>query len=167
VSIPDKDIFPIYMQKVLQCPSANVNRGSLWSPGRFSRVARRKGPVVLTTPIRNPDLIYKVAMADVVDRAVAIGTFTGMPIDERDGYLHFSTAAQLPETLKLHFAGQEDLILLALRSHDIGAALRWEPSRGGQLFPHVYGTFPMTAVVHEAKIGVAADGSCTLPAWVR
>jgi uncharacterized protein (DUF952 family) len=120
----------------------------------------------LTTPIRNPDLIYKVATEDVVRRARVSGTFAGMPIDERDGYLHFSTAAQLPQTLSLHFAGQGDLVLMALRAHDMGAALRWEPSRGGQLFPHVYGSFPMWAVVHEAAIGVAADGSCVLPEWV-
>ena len=120
----------------------------------------------MTTPIRNPDYIYKVATADVVDRARANGTFAGMPIDTRDGYLHFSTAAQLPETLRLYFAGQGDLVLMALRAYDMGAALRWEPSRGGQLFPHVYGTFPMSAVVHEAKLGVAADGSCDLPEWV-
>jgi uncharacterized protein (DUF952 family) len=120
----------------------------------------------LTTPIRNPDFIYKVATADVVGRARASGTFTGMPIDARDGYLHFSTAAQLPETLRLHFAGQGDLVLMALRAYDLGAALRWEPSRGEQLFPHVYASFPMSAVVREARIGVAPDGGCVLPEWV-
>src|SRR5687767_12644571 len=109
----------------------------------------------MTTPLRPLEFIYKIATRDVAEHAREAGTFTGMPIDERDGYLHFSTAAQLPETLKLYFAGQGDLVLLAVPSHDMGATLRWEPSRGGQLFPHVYGTFPMSAVVHEAAITVA------------
>jgi uncharacterized protein (DUF952 family) len=120
----------------------------------------------MTTPMRNPEFIYKIATRDIAERARAAGRFTGMPIDERDGYLHFSTAAQLPETLKLHFAGQGDLVLLAVRVRDLGAMLRWEPSRGGQLFPHVHGTFPISAAVHEAAIAVAPDGTCKLPEWV-
>jgi uncharacterized protein (DUF952 family) len=116
--------------------------------------------------MRNPELIYKIATPDVVAAARASGTFTGMPIDEKDGYLHFSTATQLAETLKLYFAGTSPT-LLAVRSYDMGAGLRWEPSRGGQLFPHVYGTFPMSAVVHEAVVTVAPDGACALPEWVR
>lgn len=113
------------------------------------------------------DLIYKIASADVVAAARASGTFTGMPIDLADGYLHFSTALQLPETLRLWFKGQRDLALLAIHGRDRGDTLRWEPSRGGQLFPHVYGTFPMTAVVHEATIAVDDEGRCELPEWVR
>jgi uncharacterized protein (DUF952 family) len=113
----------------------------------------------------SPEFIYKVATRDVVDRARASGTFTGMPIDERDGYLHFSTAAQLAETLRLHFAGQGEVVLLAFRANDLEGMLRWEPSRGGQLFPHVYGELPMARVVHEATISVALDGSCILPGW--
>jgi uncharacterized protein (DUF952 family) len=116
--------------------------------------------------MHDPEFIYKIATRDVVEAARAGGTFTGMPIDTADGYLHFSTAAQLPETLRLYFAGQRDIVLLAVRSRDMGEALVWELSRGGQLFPHVYGTFPMSAVVHEAAIDVAAGGSCALPGWI-
>jgi len=116
--------------------------------------------------MRNAELIYKIATPDVVAAARTSGRFTGMPIDEKDGYLHFSTAAQVADTLRLYFAGQSP-VLLAVRSYDMGTGLRWEPSRGGQLFPHVYGTFLMTAVVHEATVEVAADGSCRLPEWVR
>ena len=116
--------------------------------------------------MHDPEFIYKIATRDVVEAARVGGTFTGMPIDTADGYLHFSTAAQLPETLRLYFGGQTDVVLLALRSRDMGEALVWESSRGGQLFPHVYGTFPMTTVVHEAAIDVAADGSSTLPGWI-
>lgn len=121
----------------------------------------------MITPMRSPELIYKIATSEVVDAAHASGTFTGMPIDTEDGYLHFSTAAQVAETLRLWFKGQRDLGLLAVRSAAMGPALRWEPSRGGQLFPHVYGTFPMTAVAHEASIDVDAEGHCELPEWVR
>lgn len=119
----------------------------------------------MVTPMRNPELIYKIATPEIVATARDLGTFTGMPIDAKDGYLHFSTAAQLPETLKLYFAGQSPVIL-AVRSYDMGKDLRWEPSRGGQFFPHVYGTFPMSAVVHEATVRVAAGGACALPEWV-
>jgi uncharacterized protein (DUF952 family) len=119
----------------------------------------------LIAPTHTPELIYKIATTEIVERARASGTFTGMPIDARDGYLHFSTAAQLSETLKLHFAGQRDLVLLAFRAGEIGGMLRWEPSRGGQLFPHVYGMLPISAVVHEARISVSPDGSVVLPVW--
>ena len=121
----------------------------------------------MTTPMPNPELIFKIANRDIVEKARISGVFTGMPIDQKDGYLHFSTAAQLPETLRLYFAGQRDVVLLAIRSSDMGAALRWEPSRGGQLFPHVYGTFRMDDVVHQEAVDVADDGSCALPEWVR
>jgi uncharacterized protein (DUF952 family) len=120
----------------------------------------------LTGATHTTAFIYKIATRDVVDRARASGTFTGMPIDRRDGYLHCSTAGQVGETLRLHFAGQKDLVLLAFRADDVGDMLRWEPSRGGQLFPHVYGQLPMAAVVHEARVSVMPDGSCALPAWV-
>ena len=91
-----------------------------------------------------------------------------MPIDAADGYMHFSTAAQLPETLRLHFAGQDKLVLLAIRTSDLGASLQWEPSRKGELFPHLYGgPLPMPAVAWEAPLSVAADGFCMLPEAVR
>jgi uncharacterized protein (DUF952 family) len=115
----------------------------------------------------NPEFIYKIASAETAGAAEQTSTFTGMPIDAQDGFIHFSTAAQLPQTLALHFRGQRDLVLLAVRSFDLGSALRWEPSRGGQLFPHVYGAFPMAAVAWSAPIDVAADGSCDLPEAVR
>ena len=116
--------------------------------------------------MHDPEFIYKIATAEVAAAAHAGGTFAGMPVDRQDGYLHFSTAAQLPETLRLHFRGQGGLVLLAVRARDMGPALVWEPSRGGDLFPHVYGTFPMSAVVREAVIAVDARGDCALPEWV-
>ncbi|RYE87776.1 MAG: DUF952 domain-containing protein [Hyphomicrobiales bacterium] len=114
----------------------------------------------------NPDFIYKIASAENFAAAIAASTYRGMPIDEKDGYVHFSTAAQLAETLSLHFKGQSGLVLFSVRSADLGSKLVWEPSRGGQLFPHVYGTFPMSALAWQGMVDVGADGSVTLPAEV-
>jgi uncharacterized protein (DUF952 family) len=114
----------------------------------------------------DPDLIYKVADRALVEPARASGTFHGAPIDLADGFIHFSTAAQLRDTLRLHFAGQGDLMLLAVPVTALDD-LRWEPSRGGQLFPHLYAPLPMAAVMREGAIAVAANGDVALPDWVR
>lgn len=115
-----------------------------------------------------PDLIYKIATAQSYAPARLSGSYAGMPIDAADGYLHFSTAAQLAETLRLHFKGQADLVLAAVRTADLGDQLVWEPSRGGQLFPHLYGgPLPLSAVAWEEPISVDADGNCDLPEAVR
>lgn len=114
-----------------------------------------------------PELVYKIATEELAAEAARTGVLAGMPVDREDGYIHFSTAAQLPETLARHFRGRGGLALLAVRAAALGEALRWEPSRGGQLFPHLYGPLPMSAVAHRATIEVAADGACTLPGWVR
>ncbi len=110
-----------------------------------------------------PDRIYKIASAEALAAAERTGRFTGMPIDTADGYIHFSTAAQLEETLSLHFRGQSDLALFAVETAALGDSLKWEPSRGGALFPHVYGSFSMQLVVWRGTVNVAADGSVTLP----
>ncbi|NGP17227.1 DUF952 domain-containing protein [Devosia aurantiaca] len=114
-----------------------------------------------------PDLIYKIATAASFAPARLSGHYDGMPIDAEDGYLHFSTAAQLAETLRLHFKGQSGLVILAVRTADL-PELVWEPSRGGQMFPHLYGgPLPLTAVEWEASVDVDAEGNCTLPEAVR
>ena len=117
--------------------------------------------------MRNPELIYKVTSREVFDASLAAGRFLGMPVDHADGYLHFSTAAQLRETLRLYFAGQSDLVLFEVKAPALGADLRWEPSRGGALFPHLFGDLPMSAVTNSAAISVAADGNVQLPDWVK
>lgn len=115
-----------------------------------------------------PALIYKIATGASFAPARAAGHYAGMPIDAADGYMHFSTAAQLAETLRLHFKGQADLVLLAVRTADLGANLVWEPSRGGQLFPHLYGgPLPLTSVEWDQPISVDADGHCALPEAVQ
>jgi uncharacterized protein (DUF952 family) len=83
-------------------------------------------------------LIYKIFRAGEWDALRAAGATAGAPIDVTDGFVHFSTAAQAAETAARHFAGQDGLVLLALDGAALGEALKWEPSRGGQLFPHLY-----------------------------
>ncbi|HTJ59468.1 MAG TPA: DUF952 domain-containing protein [Devosiaceae bacterium] len=111
----------------------------------------------------HPTHVYKVADAQEFAQAQDDGIYAGAPVDLKDGFIHFSTAAQLPETLRRHFSGQRDLTLAAVRTADLGDALRWEPSRGGDLFPHLYGNLEMSAVSWTTPIQVAADGSCQLP----
>lgn len=114
-----------------------------------------------------PKFIYKIATEASFAPARDAASFAGMPIDFADGYIHFSNADQLSETLRLHFAGQSDLVLLAVRTADVAKDLKWEASRGGALFPHLYSALPMSAIAWEAPIAVAADGTCSLPEAVR
>jgi uncharacterized protein (DUF952 family) len=86
--------------------------------------------------------IYKVALMEAWSQAEANGAFAGAPVDVADGYIHLSTASQAPETLAKHFANQAGLVAAGFVPADLGPALRWEPSRGGQLFPHLYAPLP-------------------------
>lgn len=99
--------------------------------------------------------IYKIATTAQWKAAEATGVFEGAAVDRRDGYIHFSTEAQLDETLSRHFAGQADLLVIAFESESFGAALKWEPSRGGQLFPHLYAPLPVSAAVEISTLPVA------------
>lgn len=101
--------------------------------------------------------IYKILPRTDWRAAQAKGRFEGSAVDHQDGYIHFSTAAQAQETARRHFAGQPDLVVLEIEASDLGAAIRWEPSRGGDLFPHLYGVLDATAVlaVHEAPLDAA------------
>ena len=90
--------------------------------------------------------IYKISPAELWREAERSGEFAGAPVDHADGFIHFSTAAQVRETAARHFAGQTDLVLVAVDAQALGPALRYEPSRGGALFPHLYGTLPLSAV---------------------
>lgn len=103
-------------------------------------------------------LVYKIAPRASWDEARAAGVFAGARVDLADGFIHLSSAAQVRETARRHFAGQDDLVLVAIDADALGAALVWEPSRGGDLFPHLYGPLPMSAVVSEAPLPRAAGG---------
>ena len=92
------------------------------------------------------------------ETARVAGRFSGSAVDLADGYIHFSTAAQAPETAARHFAGQEGLVVLEVEGDDLGEALVWEPSRGGDLFPHLYGDLPAAAVLRVLPAPLSADG---------
>jgi uncharacterized protein (DUF952 family) len=102
--------------------------------------------------------VYKIIARWAWGEAVARGRFDGAAIDLRDGYIHLSTMAQAQETARLHFRGQADLVLVALSAEALGAALKWEPSRGGQLFPHLYGPLDPALALSVRDIPLAADG---------
>lgn len=91
-------------------------------------------------------IIYKIFRAGEWRQAQASGVFSGSADDLRDGFIHFSTKEQLEGTAARHFAGEGDLVLAAVDANALGEALRWEPSRNGQLFPHLYGPLPLAAV---------------------
>ena len=91
--------------------------------------------------------VYKILPEAMWRQAQNDGVFRGSPVDVQDGFIHFSTAAQAPETAARHFAGQSDLLLLYVDTTRLGDRLKWEPSRGGALFPHLYGDLALDAVM--------------------
>ena len=102
--------------------------------------------------------VYKIATRTDWDAALLTGRFEGAGVDLRDGYIHLSTAAQAPETARLYFSGHAGLVLLKIDAGAIEAALKWEPSRGGDLFPHLYGMLDCAAVEAVTPIALNADG---------
>ena len=102
--------------------------------------------------------IYKIVATSEWRAAEAAGVFHGAAIDLADGYIHFSTAEQARETAAKHFADQADLLLVAVDAARLGDALKWEASRGGALFPHLYAPLSLDAVTGVAPLPLAADG---------
>ncbi|MGY6632829.1 MAG: DUF952 domain-containing protein [Alkalilacustris sp.] len=103
-------------------------------------------------------LVFKIFRRAEWDALCAAGQSAGAPVDLADGYIHLSTAAQVAETAARHFAGVSDLVLVALDSTRLGAALRWEPSRGGQLFPHLYRPLRRDDVAWDKSLPLGATG---------
>lgn len=99
---------------------------------------------------------YKIIDAAEWREAVAEGAYAGAAVDLADGYIHLSTAAQLDETARKHFAGRENLMLLTVDLTALGDTVVWEPSRGGALFPHIYGDLPVKAVTEARPFTVPA-----------
>ncbi len=108
-------------------------------------------------------LIYKICPAPAWREAERRGTFAGSADDMRDGFIHFSTAAQIAGTLRRHFAGQADLFLVAVEAETLGDALKWEPSRGGDLFPHLYSALDAHAAHSVTLLTLRDDGSHIVP----
>lgn len=107
--------------------------------------------------------IYKICPASAWREAERQGVYRGSADDARDGFIHFSTAAQVAGTAAKHFAGQAGLFLVALDADMLGAALKWEPSRGGELFPHLYGDLDLAAVQDVFELRARSDGSHDIP----
>ena len=107
---------------------------------------------------------YKVLTAEQFDQFKADGLFKGAPVDLADGYIHMSTREQAAETVAKHFAGQDRLVMLMIDLASLGDAVKWEVSRGGALFPHLYGELPMSAVAGKVVLRIGDDGLHQFPA---
>lgn len=113
------------------------------------------------------EIVYKICPRRLWRAAAERGWFEGAPVDRADGYIHFSTADQVTETAARHFSGEHDLLVIAVDAARLGAALKWEPSRGGALFPHLYGPLSMAAVLWAEALPLGADGRHVFPALPR
>ena len=104
-------------------------------------------------------LIYKIFRRPEWDAFRAAGETAGAPVDLADGFIHFSTAAQVVETAAKHFATESDLVLVAVAAEPLGTALKWEPSRGGALFPHLYAPLDPRLALSVRPLQLKADGA--------
>lgn len=107
--------------------------------------------------------IYKIAPSALWREAETAGRFLGAPVDLADGFIHFSTAGQVRETASRHFAGQDDLLLIAADEAKLGPMLKYETSRGGALFPHLYDPFLLDAVAWVRPLPIGPDGTHVFP----
>jgi uncharacterized protein (DUF952 family) len=107
--------------------------------------------------------IYKIAPRALWREAEAAGVFAGAPVDHAAGFIHFSTAEQLRETAAKHFAGQSDLVLVAVNAGALGEALRYEVSRGSALFPHLYAELALDSVIWVKPLPLGEDGRHQFP----
>ncbi len=112
----------------------------------------------------NEDLIYTIVRRADWMQAERSGQYAGSADDRRDGFLHFSSPAQVVESCARHRAGEDDLLLVAVPAAALGAALKWEPSRGGTLFPHLYAPLPTDKVAWVVALPLGADGRHVFPA---
>ncbi|MEM1313518.1 MAG: DUF952 domain-containing protein [Pseudomonadota bacterium] len=108
-------------------------------------------------------VIFKILRSDEWLAFEGAERFEGAPVDLADGYIHFSTAEQAAETAAKHFAGAEGLMLLSVDADALGDALKWEPSRGGALFPHLYAPLPRSAVLRAEPLPLGPDGAHVFP----
>ncbi|HEV7252847.1 MAG TPA: DUF952 domain-containing protein [Mesorhizobium sp.] len=107
--------------------------------------------------------VYKICPEGLWREAETVGAFQGAPVDLADGFIHLSLESQVEETAARHFAGQDGLLLVAVDGDALGGSLRFEPSRGGELFPHLYGPLPMSAVEWAKPLPRGADGRHRFP----
>lgn len=107
-------------------------------------------------------VVFKIASEELWREAEKSGTFVGSPVDLEDGFIHFSTERQVAETARRYYAGKTGLLLIAIDGSKLGDALRFEPSRGGELFPHLYAPLPLTAVLWKRPMPLGPDGEHVL-----
>lgn len=112
-----------------------------------------------------PQYVYKIATFEEWDEALEKGTFDGAPVDLKDGFIHFSTAGQVRETARRHFHGMDGLMLVKVATAPMARHYRMEPSRGGDLFPHLYARLPVEDAEIWEEMQLQEDGSHLLPAW--
>jgi uncharacterized protein (DUF952 family) len=118
----------------------------------------------MTSPKRDrPNRVYKICDRKAWEQARAQGRYLGSRDDTRDGFIHLSAPDQVAETLERHFTGQDDLMLIGVDVRQLGEALRWEPSRRGALFPHLYQPLDLAAVISEVPLVRGAGGRYQLP----
>jgi uncharacterized protein (DUF952 family) len=103
--------------------------------------------------------IFKICSTDEWSAATSVGAFKGSADDLRDGYIHLSTAEQAAETAQKYFSNRRDLLLVAFDATRLGERLKWEPSRGGALFPHLYADLPTAQALGVAPLALGADGA--------
>ncbi|HEV2336098.1 MAG TPA: DUF952 domain-containing protein [Stellaceae bacterium] len=109
-------------------------------------------------------MIYHMCPAEAWAEAVATGRYLGSAEDQRDGFVHFSTAEHLAESARRHRAGEAGLVLVAVEAARLGARLRWEPARGGTLFPHLYGPLAPNEAASVVAVPLGPDGEHVFPA---
>jgi len=107
--------------------------------------------------------VYKIVASDLWRTAEDSGVFAGAGIDLDDGFIHLSTGPQARRTAQLYFAGQDNLVLVAADAASLGKALKYEPSRDGDLFPHLYASLPLTSVLWVQPLSLGADGNHVFP----
>lgn len=103
--------------------------------------------------------VYKLLTRAEWATAEARGVFEGSAVDLQDGFIHFSTAAQAAETGRKYFSGLAGLVIVGFDDEALGEGLKWEPSRGGDLFPHLYGPLPTALAVEVRDVSLGADGA--------
>jgi uncharacterized protein (DUF952 family) len=141
-------------------PNLEAVRQPALGPGRMAAGSQRNE---IVRGWHSMAMVYKVLTVGEWDEARRIGRYRGSADDERDGYIHLSTAAQLAGTLARHFAGRDGLVLVAIDPARLGPALRWEQARNGSLFPHLYGELDPSLARSTQPLPRNADGQHILP----
>ncbi|MEZ5792354.1 MAG: DUF952 domain-containing protein [Nitratireductor sp.] len=111
-------------------------------------------------------IIFKIVTREEWSEAETAGVFAGAPIDIADGFIHFSTSAQVRETAAKHFGGRDNLLLVHVDASQLGDALRYEASRGGQLFPHLYAPMPLKSAIRVEPLPLDGEGNHVFPAEI-